>query len=276
LPRFEHCTSSHTLGKPMQLVYFGTRNMPAAFQDHFSPVAADYRTYRPVYPPRLFTFLAESAKRHDLVWDCGTGSGQAAVALAEHFAKVFATDASAEQVKNAERHPRVEYAVAPAEKCPLPDNCVDLVTVAQALHWFDHDKFYAEVRRVCREGALVAVWTYDFHSVSAEIDPVLEHLQNEFIRPYWPAERKFVEAGYKTIPFPFEEVPTPKFEMTADWDLARLLGYMNTWSAVRQYEKKHGVNPVGAVRVELSRTWGDPATVRTVRWQFHIRVGRVK
>jgi SAM-dependent methyltransferase len=250
--------------------------MPEGFQDHFSLVAADYRTFRPVYPPQLFAFLAETATRRDLVWDCGTGNGQAAVVLAEYFAKVFATDASAEQLKNAEPHPRVEYVVAPAEQCPLGDDSVDLVTVAQALHWFDHDRFYAEVRRVCRTGGLIAVWTYDFHSVNAAIDPVLEQLQDKFIRPYWPTERKFVEAEYKTIPFPFEEVETPKFEMTAEWDLPRLLGYMNTWSAVRQYEKKHGVNPVGAVRVELSTAWGDPATVRMVRWQFHIRVGRVK
>lgn len=248
---------------------------PGGFKDHFSGHAADYRAFRPDYPPALFAFLASVAPGREQVWDCGTGNGQAAVALAEHFRRVFATDASAEQIKNAEPHPRVEYAVAPAEKCPLPDACADLVTVAQALHWFDHDRFYAEVRRVCRPGGLLAVWTYDFHSVGPEIDPVLERLQAEFIRPYWPTERAFVNTGYRNLPFPFPELPVPRFEMVADWDLPRLTGYMNTWSAVRRYEKEHGTNPVGAVAGELGRVWGDPATVRSVRWRFRVRVGRV-
>lgn len=245
------------------------------FKDHFSGHASDFRAFRPAYPAALFQFLAEHSPRRELAWDCGTGSGQAAVALAEHFARVFATDASAEQVKNAEPHPRVEYAVAPAEACPLADHIADLVTVAQALHWFDHDRFYAEVRRVMRPGGLLAVWTYDFHSVNEAVDPVIDRLQNEFVRPYWPAERRHVDAGYSTIPFPFAEVAVPPFEMTAEWDLPHLLGYINTWSAVRQYEKRHGANPIERLREPLTAAWGDPPTIRTVRWRFHVRVGRV-
>lgn len=249
--------------------------MNNGFQDHFSGHARDYRAFRPDYPPALFEFLASVTPGRQLVWDCGTGNGQAAVALAEHFQRVFATDASAEQIKNAEPNPRVEYAVAPAEQCPLPDGCADLVTVAQALHWFNHDRFYAEVCRVCVPRGLLAVWTYAFHSVGPEIDPVLEKLQAEFIRPYWPAERAFVDNGYRDIPFPFPELPAPAFEMTAQWDLPHLVGYMNTWSAVRQYEKKHASNPVGLLATELEHVWGHPEMVRTVRWRFHLRVGRV-
>lgn len=250
--------------------------MTPVFKDHFSGHASDYREFRPNYPPALFAFLAEAAAGRDLVWDCGTGSGQAAVALAGHFAKVFATDASAEQVRNAEPHPRVEYAVAPAEACPLADASADLVTVAQALHWFDLDRFYAEVRRVCRPGGLLAVWTYDFHSVGPDVDPVLERIQAQFVRPYWPAERKLVDAGYRNIPFPFPELPTPPFEMTADWAMPRLLGYMNTWSALRKYEQQHGTNPLAAIASELAAAWGDPNAVRTVRWNFALRLGRVE
>lgn len=246
-----------------------------SFKDHFSGHATQYRAFRPDYPPALFKYLASVVPSRQLVWDCGTGNGQAAVALADYFQRVFATDASAGQIANAPPHPRVEFVVAPAEKCPLPDSSVDLVTVAQALHWFDHDQFYAEVRRVCRPGGLLAVWTYDFHEVGADVDPLLDKLQTEFIRPYWPAERAFVQAGYRNIPFPFPELPVPVFVMSAEWDLPRLLGYMNTWSAVRQYEKEHGTNPIGLVAAELSRGWGDPATVRTVRWRFHVRIGRV-
>jgi SAM-dependent methyltransferase len=249
--------------------------MSVSFKDHFSGHAPDYRTFRPKYPPELFAYLSSVAPGHDLVWDCGTGSGQAAVALAEHFARVFATDASAEQVKNAEPHPRVEYAVAPAEVCPLPSASADLVTVAQALHWFDHPRFYAEVKRVCKPRGVLAVWTYDFHSVNEAVDPVLARLQDEFVRPYWPPERALVMAGYRTIPFPFEEVVAPPFAMTAEWDLLTLLGYMNTWSALKRFEKANGFNPLERLAEDFRTSWGDPATVRTVLWRLTMRVGRV-
>ncbi len=162
----------------------------SAFNDHFSGHAADYRAFRPTYPPDLFAFLASVAPARDVVWDCGTGSGQAAVRLADHFARVFATDASSEQVKHARPHPSVEYAVAPAEACPLPNASASLVTVAQALHWFDLPRFYTEVHRVCKPGGALAVWTYDLHTVNADIDPLLERLQSEFVRAYWPPERR--------------------------------------------------------------------------------------
>ena len=249
--------------------------MTAAFKDHFSGHAADYRLFRPEYPPELFAFLADVAPGRALAWDCGTGSGQAAVALAGHFDKVFATDASAEQIRNAEPHPRVEYAVSPAESCPLPDRAADLVTVAQALHWFDFARFYAEVRRVTKPNGLFAAWTYDLHGVNTDIDPLLARLQTEYVGPYWPPERALVDAGYRTIPFSFPEVPAPHVEMTAEWDLPRMLGYMNTWSATKAYAKAHGVNPVEAMASDFAVAWGDPATVRTVRWAFHVRVGRV-
>jgi SAM-dependent methyltransferase len=249
--------------------------MTPAFKDHFSGHAADYRAFRPDYPPGLFAFLASAAPGRDLAWDCGTGSGQAAVALAAHFRKVFATDASAEQVRNAEAHPRVEYVVAPAEACPLPDAAADLVTVAQALHWFDLDRFYAEVRRVCRPGGLLAVWTYDLHSVNPAVDPVLRRLQAEFVGPYWPPERALVDAGYRTVPFPFPEVPAPAFEMRADWDLPRLLGYMNTWSATKAFVRANGFDPLARLAPDFAAAWGDPATVRTVTWNFTLRLGRV-
>lgn len=244
------------------------------FKDHFSGHAADYRQFRPTYPMELFAFLASAALGRELAWDCGAGSGQAAVPLAEHFTKVFATDASAEQVKNAETHPKVEYAVAPAEACPLPDASADLVTVAQALHWFDLTRFYSEVNRVLRPGGVLAVWTYDLHRVSAEVDPLLERLQVEFVGPYWPPERALVDAGYRTIPFPFDEVSAPQFELTAEWPLPALLGYMNTWSATKRFEAANGFSPVARLENDFAAVWGDPATVRTVRWKLALRVGR--
>lgn len=250
--------------------------MTPVFKDYFSGHASDYRVFRPAYPQELFTFLASTTPRRDLVWDCGTGNGQAAIALAEHFAKVFATDASADQVKNAEQHPRVVYAVAPAEKCPLPDHSVDLVTVAQALHWFDFDKFYSEVRRVCRPGGLLAVWTYDLHTVNPTVDVVLDRLQTDYVGPYWPPDRNWVNARYRTIPFPFPEVQAPQFKMTAEWDLPRMLGYINTWSATKAFVKANGFDPLERLAGDFTTAWGDPATVRTVRWEFTLRLGRVE
>jgi SAM-dependent methyltransferase len=247
--------------------------MSTAFKDHFSGHAADYRAFRPTYPPELFAFLASVAPARELAWDCGTGSGQAAVPLAEHFARVFATDASAEQVKNAGPHPKVEYAVAPAEKCPLPDASVDLVLVAQALHWFDHDRFYAEVRRVCKPGGAIAATCYYMPSVGPDVDPVLREWE-DFIRPYWTPERVWVDDGYRSIPFPFPERVAPRFELSVPVSLAGLVGYLGTWSASKQYRKKHGADPLERFGAAFAAAWGDPSTVRTLRWELTMRLGR--
>jgi SAM-dependent methyltransferase len=248
--------------------------MTHGFKDHFSARAADYRAFRPSYPPGLFAFLASAAPGRTLAWDCGTGSGQAAVALAEHFARVLATDASAEQLKNAQPHPRVEYVVAPAEKCPLPDGSAALVIAAQALHWFDLDRFYPEVRRVCKPGGLFAATCYYAPSAGPEADPVLRRWE-DFIRPYWTPERVWVDAGYRTIPFPFPELEVPRFELRVESTLGQFLGYLGTWSATRQFIKAHGSDPLEGFRPRFAAAWGDPTAARTVRWEFTLRLGRV-
>jgi SAM-dependent methyltransferase len=250
--------------------------MSADFRDHFSAHAADYRAFRPTYPPELFAYLAAVVTSRELVWDCATGNGQAAVPLAAHFARVVATDASAEQLRNAEPHPLVEYVVAPAETCPLPDVSTDLVTVAQALHWLDLDRFYTEARRVSKPGGIVAVWSYNFHAVTADVDAVLARLQSEFIGPYWPPGREHVDAGYRTLPFPFAELDVPALAMTANWSFDALLGYINTWSAVKRFEQANHFNPLERLAAEFAAAWGNPATVQTVRWALAIRAGRVR
>jgi SAM-dependent methyltransferase len=250
--------------------------MTAGFQDYYSGHAADYRAFRPAYPKELFAHLASIAPGRDLAWDCGTGSGQAAIGLAEHFARVVATDASADQVRSAEPHPRVEYAVARAEACPLQDRCVDLVTVAQALHWFDFDRFYEEVRRVCRPGGVLAVWTYELHSVNPAVDEMLHRFQADFVGPYWPPDRVWIDTHYRTIPFPFPELPAPRFNMTAEWNLPRMLGYMSTWSATKAFIKAKDFDPVEQLTGEFAVAWGDPPQVRTVCWELTVRIGRVE
>jgi SAM-dependent methyltransferase len=248
--------------------------MTAEFKDHFSAHARDYREFRPDYPPELFEFLASIALATGLAWDCGTGNGQAAVALANHFDRVVATDASAEQIAQAAPHLRVEYAVAPAERSPLPDSSSDLITVTQALHWFDLDRFYAEVCRVARPGGLLAATCYYEPSVGPEVDPVLRRWE-DFIRPYWTPERVWVDAGYRTIPFPFPELETPRLVVSIDATLPRFIGYLGTWSSTKAYIKRHSSNPVERFESEFAWAWGEPTRVRTVTWQFNVRLGRV-
>lgn len=249
--------------------------MPTAgFKDHFSVAAHQYDHFRPRYPAGLIDFLADAAPARDLAWDCATGTGQAAVALAGRFERVIATDASAAQVHHATRHPKVRYAVAPAEDCGLADASADLVTVAQALHWLDLGRFYAEVRRVARPGAVIAAWTYSL----ADADPVVDPLVAAFyaqMSPWWPPERSHVEDGYRNLEFPFRAIHTPDFEVLEAWPLARLLGYFSTWSAVNRCRRDTGEDPVEALGRRLAKVWGDPAEARPVRWPLHLRVGRV-
>ncbi|HLG89346.1 MAG TPA: class I SAM-dependent methyltransferase [Alphaproteobacteria bacterium] len=247
----------------------------AAFKDHFSELAAGYAAHRPTYPRALADYLAGIAPARRLAWDCGCGSGQLSALLAEAFERVVATDASAEQIGSAAPAERVEYRVAPAEASGLPDASVDLVTVAQAAHWFDLPAFYAEARRVARPGAAIALVTYGIMEVDAEIDAVTMPFYYEALKGYWPPERAHVENGYRALEFPFEELAPPKLAIRVDWRLADLTGYVETWSAVRALKKARGEEPVLTLFEALARVWGPPERVRAVRWPLALRVGRL-
>ena len=251
--------------------------MSTTFKDHFSTVAAGYADFRPRYPAALFDYLATLVPRNSTVWDCAAGSGQASADLAARFEKVIATDASKEQIASAAAHPRIEYRVAHAEQSGLPDGSVALVTVAQALHWFDLNRFYAEVKRVLGRSGVLAVWSYGFSDV--EGDAINERVQDYYsniVGPYWPPERKVVEQGYHTMPFPFAEIAAPPFRMEMHWTLNQLLGYLSTWSATNRFIKANGRNPIEPLAVELARVWGDVNAPRSVVWRFSFRVGRRK
>lgn len=249
--------------------------MPTAgFKDHFSVAAHEYDRFRPGYPDGLIDFLAEAAPARGLAWDCATGTGQAAVALAARFDQVIATDASAAQLRHAVRHPRVRYAVARAEDCGLADASADLVTVAQALHWLDLGRFYPEVRRVARPGAVFAAWTYSLADADPAVDPLVAAFYEQ-MSPWWPPERSHVEDGYRNLEFPFRPIDAPAFEIREAWPLARLLGYFSTWSGVNRCRKETGKDPVESLGRRLAEVWGDPAEPRPVRWPLHLRVGRV-
>jgi len=247
----------------------------ARFADHFSATAAEYARFRPDYPPALFAWLATTVSRHRVAWDCATGNGQAAVALAAHFDQVIATDGSAAQLAAATPHPRVCYACATAEQSGLRGASVDLVTVAQALHWLNLERFYAEVNRVVVPGGAIAVWSYGELRVEPRIDEVVHEFYGDTLGSYWPSERSHVDNGYRDLPFPFAPITAPSFAMARQWTLAQLLGYIGTWSAVQRYRKARGEDAPRAFTARIAERWGDPHAAREVRWPLIVRCGRV-
>lgn len=245
------------------------------FKDHFSAHAALYRNARPLPPSDWFDWLAGQAPDRALAWDAGCGNGQASVGLAAHFEHVVGTDPSVTQIAQAAAHPAVEYRVEPAEHGSLATGTVSLVCVSQALHWFDLEAFHAEVRRVARPGALLAVCAYGNCSVDAAVDAVEWRLYADTLAGDWPPEREHIDNGYRDLPFPFPMVAAPSFSMRVDWNLAQFLGYLRSWSATQRHLQRTGQDPVQTVAPEFARAWGDPERIRAVRWPFITRVGRV-
>ena len=245
------------------------------FKDHFSGQATAYAKFRPQYPKSLFEFIAVQSPNDKLAVDCATGNGQAAIALAEFFQKVIALDASAAQIESAQPNDRVEYRVAPAEATGLPANSCAALTVAQALHWFDLEAFYAEARRVLTPDGILAVWAYNYLRISPEVEAILRHFHDDVVGPYWPPERKTVGNGYLNLSFPFAEITAPHFEIEVQWDLAQLSGYLGTWSATQRYMAAHnGRDPVELIRDELEQAWGNAHEERRAVWPLTVRVGR--
>lgn len=244
------------------------------FKDHFSGHAAVYAAHRPTYPAELFERLAALAPARGLAWDAGTGNGQAARALAAHFQRVVATDASPEQIAAAEPHEGVTFRVGAEEGSGLEDASVDLVTVAQALHWFEHERFWGEVRRVLRPGGLLAAWCYSMARVSPEVDAVVDHFYEHVVGPYWPPERSVVESGYANLDFPFSPLDFPAMAMERELDLDGICGYVSSWSAFRRYLAAKGEDPLPAFRAELAPIWGEGT--RRVVWPLTIHLRRAE
>ena len=247
----------------------------AEFPDLFSRQAAQYAAARPRYPDALYEAIVATAPDRSLVWDCATGNGQAAVDLARYFDRVIATDASAGQIAHAIQAPNVEYRVAPAEQSGLPTGHADLITVAQALHWLDHVRFYEEVRRVSVRGGVFAAWTYGYCHAGDDVEPLLRDFEHRLLGPYWDPRRRWVDEGYRTIPFPFAELPMPRFELRLTWSLSQLGEYLGSWSAVVKYRQAHGHDPVAPLLDRIVKHWGAPEQTRDIVWPLSARVGRV-
>ncbi|KPK55786.1 MAG: SAM-dependent methyltransferase [Thiotrichales bacterium SG8_50] len=243
------------------------------FKDYFSEQAADYASYRPHYPASLFTWLADICPQRRRVWDCATGSGQAAAALKTNFAQVIATDASHAQLIQAQPQTGINYVCARAEQIPLASGSLDLITVAQAIHWFDRPRFYDEVHRLLVPNGMLALWCYGLFQITPAVDSLIQDYYQHTVGEYWPPERHHVEQGYDSIDFPYVELTTPEFNMQAEWNLQRVMGYLATWSATRHYIKATGKDPLPALAQYLTDTWGDPQQARVIQWPLHLKVG---
>ncbi len=243
-----------------------------SFKDHFSKQAADYVKFRPRYPQKLFDYLGSIAPSRQFAWDCGTGNGQAAVGLASVFERVIATYASEKQIANAQSRKLVDYRVAPAENSGIESETLDLIMVAQALHWFDLGRFYAEARRVLKPDGILAASAYNLLHVEPTIDHIVNRYYYEVVGPFWPAERKLVEQ-FADLSFPFREIGPPKFEMTAQWNLDHLLGYLQTWSSTQRFIAAKGTDPLKQIIVELRTAWGGSQQTRNVTWPLVLRIG---
>lgn len=243
-------------------------------KDNFSSQADIYAKYRPQYPDALFEYIISFVKEKKLAWDCGTGNGQTAKELSKYFNTVFATDISSRQIEHAEKRPNIHYSVEPAENTSIENNTIDLITVSQALHWFNFEKFYAEVKRVSKPTAVIAAWTYSLLQIDRETDKLIQDYHFKTLEKYWDKERKYVDDGYTTIPFTFKKIDTPEFFIEINWNTEDLEGYFNTWSALQKFIKANNYNPVPALMKEISLNWPD-SEYRKIIFPIHLKLGYV-
>jgi len=247
----------------------------AAGPNWFDAGGADYARYRPDYPQALADHLADIAPRRRAALDVGCGTGQFTCQLAAQFETVSGLDPSADQIAHATPHPRVRYAVGHAEETGQQGRAFDLVTAAQAAHWFDLPRFYAEARRVAAPDALLALISYGVAQLDPDLAGRFLHFYTTEIGPYWPPERRMVDEGYAGIAFPFPELPAPRLDIVREWSLADFLGYVSTWSAVRRAREAGKEALLVAFAQDLRELWGEAGTMRTIRWPVVARIGRI-
>jgi len=247
--------------------------LSAKVKDLFSGHAKEYAAFRPKYPDAFVKYISRLVKYRGVVWDCACGNGQFSLPLAEHFQLVLASDISEKQIAAAPGHKGILYTVQPAEKTDFPDEFFDMVVVGQAIHWFNHDAFYREANRVMGPNAVIAAIGYGLMRISPEVNAVLDHFYKNITGPYWEPERKYIDDSYKTLPFPFETIEVPLFEMPCQWTFEQMMGYLNTWSAVKKYEKENGINPLTLVAGDFEKVWGG-ATFKQVVFPLFVKAGR--
>ena len=249
------------------------------FKDYFSQNASNYAKYRPGdYPESLFAFLNTITEEHKTAWDCATGNGQVAHKLVSYFDKVYASDASKEQINNAVKHNKIEYFVSLAESSSLESHSIDLITVAQAFHWFNADAFYAEAKRVLKPKGIIAIWCYGLLVIPNASDSLNAALQEfyQVLEPFWSPEIKTIDNKYRDISFPFREIDrgNRNFSMTQNWTVDRLIGYLKTWSSTQKLIANRGISDLTTLITAISQNWS-PEQNMTIHWPLHLRVGKI-
>ncbi len=245
-------------------------------RDLFSKQAALYARYRPSYPAALTDYILSFVQHKQTAWDCATGNGQAALLYADYFSKVFASDSSEKQIAQATHHPKIIYSISEAEKTLFADNSFDLITVAQAYHWFQFDTFFNEARRVGKNGCIVAVWGYKLAVCADEkINGMVKYFYTDVIGKYWDSERKYVDEEYKTIPFSFIKLPSKEFKIDVTWDAEELLGYFSTWSSVQHFIKANGYDPVETFANKIKSAWGSEKN-RSFYFPLFLLIGKIE
>lgn len=243
-------------------------------KDYFSSQSKAYAAFRPTYPKALYDFIFQHVGTKATAWDCATGNGQVASYLSDYFDEVYATDISQQQLDQADKKKNVFYSITPAERTAFENDHFDLITVAQALHWFDRDKFYAEAVRVAKPNAILAVWGYAMLHVEPKIDALILNFYNDIVGPYWDDARRLVEQEYKTINFPFEQIQPPRFSIEVEWSLSQLSGYFSSWSATQKFIKEKGHDPVESFIETLRDHWTRPTL--KVTFPVFLLLGKVK
>lgn len=241
-------------------------------KDYFSQHAKVYAAFRPSYPQELYDFVFRFVSERNRAWDCATGNGQVAQVLASHFEEVCATDISQAQLENAVIKPNIKYSIASAEQTTFPDRTFDLITVGQAMHWFNIPSFYQEVDRVLKNGGVLAVWGYAILKINPAIDELFLGFYENTVGPYWDEARRLVETEYSSLPFPYKEVSSPKFNIVVEWNLEQFAGYLTSWSATQKYIRTHHVNPVDDLVKQLHPHWRRNEN-KTVSFPVFLRLG---
>lgn len=241
----------------------------------FSLESDQYARFRPTYPTELINLIVSLAPQKFIAWDVACGNGQLTIELSNHFETVIATDVSEEQITMAPQKRNINYRVEPSENTSIEQSSIDLITVSQAIHWFEFDQFYNQVRKVIKPNGILALIAYILPTITPEIDAVIQEFYNGTLNGYWDERRKFIEEEYTTIPFPFEEVKLPSYYIEQQWKREDLIGYLSTWSAVKKYKQITSTDPIAIVAEIINSLWGENEIIE-VRTPLITKIARIK
>lgn len=243
-------------------------------KDNFSAIAKQYASFRPEYPDAMMAHILSFVPYREEALDMATGNGQVAQKLGNYFTRVSGIDISKEQLEHTAKGANISYSVQSAEKTTFRAHQFDLITVAQAIHWFDFEMFHREVHRILKPDGVFAVMGYGMLQTCEAVDTIIHTLYRTILGPFWDPERRYLDEKYQTIPFPYQEVLTESFENRLVWDFQQLEGYLQTWSGVQHYKKKNGVDPLSFIREDLQKAWQEHD--HSVCFPLLLRLGKLK